>query len=906
MGTAGELYILVIISFVSISWAFEITDGWVACGEKDCIPAVVPGTILTSQLLAGQFESLGINLDNVYLDDNLSKLPDAISAGAEFYTYTFKNTVSLPCSEGARWKLKLNGVNYRSSVSLGGMMVGETVGMFVQSIFDVPAEAIATDGQGGCILDVAILVSPPDHLGDASNGGQGGDHEIARNGPVTQFSVGWDWIQATPDRHTGIWDSVELYNVGDIFLTNPWVVPDFEASTASVQVTVEVSSSGSITADIFDASGENVASTTVTVSPKGEEDDSAQTVTLGPLEIAELKRWWPHTHGDPYLYEFKLSTSSGDVTNFKYGFREVEPYINPSTEGWAFRVNGEETFLQGGNWITTDQLLRYASDATRYHTEVSMHRDMGMNLLRVWGGGVTERSKFYEAADEMGMLVWQEFWMTGDNNGRWGGNYSFPDSDSVYLNNVRSVVTELRNHPSLLMYCGGNELYPDHENPKPSIRRGMQEMLQTLDPDRFFTPSSMAPQITTEQDPDAWDPLYSFANDDGPYGLLMPKEFYSTRNPGLAGYANTPQSINPELGSVGTPEYESMKLFLSPTHLASFPSRNSEKVDPMWDYHKYESYTTVFDGQTSPDPMIIPTDYDHIYDDFGGSAPVDTEEYCWRAQIVMYAQFKALFEGFSLHAWDWYAGVLFWKSQSPWPALRGGLYDYYLRQTGGFWGVRSALRDAVHVQLAHPHESDVVVVNKGTTDMRNLKVEARTYLLSGKLIVNAAADLAMSCKKASVTALRTRALGNLWPSRSSELGVQFLQLRLVEQDSGAVVSENSYFKAKNIDAVRNVTVGVLVEELEALSGSLSVKLSNQEANPVAFMVRLTLLYADVDEKDQDARVLPVFYSSNYITIPPAISTRVDMRFGDEVTSSGRPLKLRVDGFNVKESYLEVY
>jgi mannosylglycoprotein endo-beta-mannosidase len=73
-------------------------------------------------------------------------------------------------------------------------------------------------------------------------------------------------------------------------------------------------------------------------------------------------------------------------------------------------------FLTGGNWIHTDQFLRYASNSKRYFNEVNMHVQMGMNIIRVWGGGLTERPEFYNAADRLGMLIMQEFWMTGRPN----------------------------------------------------------------------------------------------------------------------------------------------------------------------------------------------------------------------------------------------------------------------------------------------------------------------------------------------------------------------------------------------------------------------------------------------------------------------------------------------------------
>lgn len=172
---------------------------------------------------------------------------------------------------------------------------------------------------------------------------------------------------------------------------------------------------------------------------------------------------------------------------------------------------------------------------------------------------------------------------------------------------------------------------------------------------------------------------------DGPYGILFPSQWYMERNPGLPGFENTPISFQPEVGSVSTPVLRSMRRFLPPESLvpAALPNKLSSKVDPMWDYHKYIPYSTG--------------SYDHIYaysptatSSAMGIESLDAEEYCWRAQMVQYEQYRALFEGYILRQWKHYAAVLLWKSQSPWPALRGGLYDYYLDQTGGHWGTRVA------------------------------------------------------------------------------------------------------------------------------------------------------------------------------------------------------------------------
>ena len=127
---------------------------------------------------------------------------------------------------------------------------------------------------------------------------------------------------------------------------------------------------------------------------------------------------------------------------------------------------------------------------------------------------------------------------------------------------------------------------------------------------------------------------------------------------------------------------------MSPENLSpkALPSKLSESVNQVWDYHKYIPYTS--DGK-----------YDHIYAygtptavEMDGMMPyeMDATEYSIRAQLVQYQQYQALFEGYLLYQWIYYAAVLMWKSQSPWPAFRGALYESYLDQTGGYWGARAA------------------------------------------------------------------------------------------------------------------------------------------------------------------------------------------------------------------------
>jgi mannosylglycoprotein endo-beta-mannosidase len=109
-----------------------------------------------------------------------------------------------------------------------------------------------------------------------------------------------------------------------------------------------------------------------------------------------------------------------------FGVPTISSFTHPTTKLFSLRVNGHPVFLAGGDWITTDQFLRHLNSPRGYLHELGLLRHSGINAVRVWGGGVAETDDFYDAADLLGMLVYQEFWMMGDNNGRFAGSHEWP------------------------------------------------------------------------------------------------------------------------------------------------------------------------------------------------------------------------------------------------------------------------------------------------------------------------------------------------------------------------------------------------------------------------------------------------------------------------------------------------
>lgn len=600
-----------------------------ATAADECIPASVPGTVLANLL---KNETFGFR--DPYFETNLENIPDIYETGREVWTYFYVATFDIttdqqPENEPHKYaSLLFRSINYKVELWLDGVAVipqnfpGVPAPESLQGMFQRFRFPLGNlDGHRHFL---AVLVHPPCHPGKPG-GGQGGSHDLAMDGPVSQFTAGWDWIQASPDRNTGLWDKVSLHLIsGSLELHDPTVriqnilVPN---KKADLQFSVSIASRA------FDADSCALVSLQYSLSsPTGivkptlapvtkilQVDipkDATKVLATFPIETLENAQfWYPHTHGLPFLYRAKFgvrtvtcdheysANDGGDLVfldekSFRFGIRKVNFTVSSSLGGMQLEINDESVFLQGGNWIATDQFMRFAGDSTRYAAEVGLHKAMGFNMIRVWGGGITERPEFFDVCDEMGVMVLSDFWMSGDNNGRWAGSYSSPLNHSLYLAAVFDTILLLRNHPSLVMYSAGNELYPTFRSPPKNVLSGIQDALHMLDPDTFLI-------ISTMTNASHFDPSESLAPKDGPYGILE-EELFFERNPGLwdwkdhkhARFNYSKVAFQPEIGSVSVPTLASLHRFMTAESANRFPGFEDSNVTNVWDYHKFIGFTS--------------------------------------------------------------------------------------------------------------------------------------------------------------------------------------------------------------------------------------------------------------------------------------------------------------------------
>jgi beta-mannosidase len=174
------------------------------------------------------------------------------------------------------------------------------------------------------------------------------------------------------------------------------------------------------------------------------------------IQVENPKLWWCNGLGEQPLYRLRVAVKQGagliDSVERSLGLRTIVLDRTPDRRGTAFRfvINGVPVFARGADWIPGDSFVTRHNGDIRFYIESAKWANM--NMLRVWGGGYYESDEFYNACDENGILIWQDFCFACS---------SYPFDDPEFLENLRREVTDnvrrLRHHPSLALWSGNNE-----------------------------------------------------------------------------------------------------------------------------------------------------------------------------------------------------------------------------------------------------------------------------------------------------------------------------------------------------------------------------------------------------------------------------------------------------------------
>ncbi|HZE69785.1 MAG TPA: glycoside hydrolase family 2 protein [Pyrinomonadaceae bacterium] len=339
-----------------------------------------------------------------------------------------------------------------------------------------------------------------------------GNDQGEKTSPHTRkapYQFGWDWGPRFVT--SGIWRPVFLEawdkaRVDDLQILPRKITADSAFLTAMVEV--ESSVSGNATLVLNSPTDNTVAMRQEVTLAKGSNRFALD------FKIIHPALWWPNGLGAHPLYTFKarilINGKPVDEKTSRTGLRSLELRQEPDESGksFTFVINGVPIFAKGANWIPADSFPTRISKA-KYRQLLESARDANMNMLRVWGGGIYERNDFYELCDEMGILVWQDFMF---------GCSLYP-GDQAFLDNVRQEaidnVKRLRNHPSIVMWVGNNEIESGwfHWGWKEQLPAKLwddylklfygvlPEVCGLLDPSRPYWPSS--PSSKLEDDPES-------------------------------------------------------------------------------------------------------------------------------------------------------------------------------------------------------------------------------------------------------------------------------------------------------------------------------------------------------------------------------------------------------------------
>ncbi|UCC38690.1 MAG: hypothetical protein JSV96_12805 [Candidatus Aminicenantes bacterium] len=861
----------------------------------------IPTTVLTALVKNGVYPDPYVAVNNMKIPDasdefNLkydlakySHLPEKRNPWTD--PYWFWTRFILPKEYAGKfiW-LNFEGINYRADVWMNGHLVAdsnEIVGMFGNWSFNITKYATTEE-----INTLAIKIYPLDYAGLPSgpqlkafgpfgpNGGPTGD--IGKN--VTMHcSVGWDWIPAVRDRNMGIWQDVYISATGPVDIRHPFVIPNLLSTgteKAELKILAEVvnltnsSKDGVLSAKVLPKNftgNEIILRKEISLKPNQTIKIQYDKKSHSELLIKSPKLWWPNGHGAQNIYEMELMIEmdgqKSDIELQTFGIREIDSKVT-RVEGWArrdFFVNGKKILLKGGAWVPDMMLNR---NQKKLHHELRLLKEANLNIVRIWGGGLTPPAEFFQYCDELGLLVWHDFWITGDCQGTWDkGSQDYPFNENVFLKNAADVVKRLRNHPSLLLWTAGNEGYPREEIYVP-LRN---EILAKMDGTRPFIPSS-----GYREPPEGWglswpDNQVAGTYSGGPYYWVNPREYYRKVDDGKDWLFKN------EVGIPSLPTLESLKKFipdLTPDDKVKFP------LNHVWGYHD----ACEGNGKFSL--------YDNAIRERYGE-PRDVADYIKKGQLVNAENYRAIFESVN-HAMDRVSGVILWKANPAWPSVIWQLYDWYLSPNAGYYYTKKAC-EPLHIQL-NIDDLGVSVINNHLESENDLLAMVNVYSRDLNRIWNKKAKINVSPNTSEV-------IFKAEIPEQFKKDIFFVELQL-HNNNDELISENFYWLAGDDDftALRvfpEVKLDVRTKK-EEIHGKISYQLRlTNPSNNLAFFINLSIC-----KGNKGGEVLPCFWSDNFFSILPGKTKELSVDFYKS-DLEGEPPYLKLDGWNIVHQIIKI-
>lgn len=386
--------------------------------------------------------------------------------------------------------LCFDGIDTRADIWLNGKKFGECSNMFRKYRFNVTS-FLKNDGSAN-VLSVFVY-SPSKFLKDIEQ--QKGDTKTAAHKYLRKTGSDFSaYMGARPNfLKMGIYKNVYLDIPGENFLGDVYVRTSLSNNYTKAKI--------SINPDIQGAGTSKISYSLTSPSGKIVAKEVINQCDSFAVNVDNPELWQPYTHGKPLLYKLTVSLINKnkeiDKKEFAVGIREVQLITKDDKTGearFAFKINGNLIYMRGACWAPLEGMT-HVWDNQRAAKLLDIFQAGNMNFMRIWGEGSLPDDWFYDECDRRGILVWQEF-MTGNG-------MNFPLNYEGFTENIKAEITDnilrFRNHPSIIIWCGGNEHYLGQKvvvaNKKEPVGRELFEeimphLVKKYDPDRIFHPSS--------------------------------------------------------------------------------------------------------------------------------------------------------------------------------------------------------------------------------------------------------------------------------------------------------------------------------------------------------------------------------------------------------------------------------
>lgn len=820
IGSCGKMKEVVPVTSMDLTlgWQFKQSD------SGEWLPASVPGTVHTD-LLA-----------NKKIEDPFYRTNEKDLQWIDKKDWIYQNIIKIDTSiiQKENVELYFKGLDTYADVYVNDSLVLKADNMFREWIADCKRFLKVGDNMLKVYFHSPINIGLKDleRLGyalpasnDQSENGGLGEKKVSIFTRKAGYHYGWDWGPRFVT--SGIWRPVFLKAWNNVKINNVQIIQESVSSTkAELKAIFEVQSTVNGSAEL-EISCSNEASLKangkISLKPgvcKGEVNFS----------INNPKLWWTNGLGDAFLYNLigniKIDDAVIDGKPVNVGLRTVKIIQKPDSLGKSFYVelNGKPVFMKGANYIPNDNFLPRVTPA-EYEKVVKSAFDTKMNMLRIWGGGIYENDEFYDLCDKYGILLWQDFMFA----------CSMYPGDDAFLENVRleaiDNVKRLRNHPSVGLWCGNNEIdvawqeynekggwgWKNQYTPQQRktiwhaydtiFHKILPDVVKEYDPSRFYWPSSPMADWRKHSDFSAhsgdihyWDVWWG----------QKPFEEYETH---IGRFMS-------EYGFQSFPEFNTVRTYTIPAD-----------YDIFSDVMKAHQRSSIGNGTIK---NYMQRDY---------KVPTDFRKFLYVGQILQAEGIKFAMEAHR-RAKPYCMGTLFWQINDCWPVASWSSTDYYRRWKAQQYYAKKAFSDVLVSPDLDSTKVSIYIVND-LQEKKNTNLLLKVIDFSGKVLFEKTISATLE-PNSSKEFFKTDVV-NLVPATALKTSLLYAEVKEGEN----VLSSNILYFLPPKDL--NLPKTSVISEIKKENENYVLRLSSAKL--------VKSLYLSLDNGDG-------FFSDNYFDILP--------------------------------------